>query len=110
MRMRSVLIDSQVLLLCVSLALQGQTRAAPSPAAKTRTVRIGGTRGKPAYTLRILARGPQGVIEVRDASAVQIQTLTCPLLRDVTNPTKDELDGVGESFLHFFQTADLNFD
>jgi hypothetical protein len=95
MKCSSVWIPSQILLLWVPLALQGQTPAAPAPAAKTRTVRIGGTRGQPAYSLRVLTRGSEGVIEVLDASAVNVQTLTCPLLRDVPNPTKDELDGSG---------------
>ena len=110
MRMPSVLIQTQILLFCVRLVLQGQTPAAQNPATSSRMVRIGGTRGKPAYTFHISAKGSQGVIEVRDASDFDVQTLTCPMLRDVTNPSKAELDGVGESFVGLFGVEDLNFD
>jgi hypothetical protein len=110
MRMPLVLFQTQVLLFCVSLATQGQIPAAHGPASGPRTVRIAGTRNQGAYIFRISASGSQGVIEVRSGSAIPVQTLTCPLLRDETNPSEPELKAIGEQFVTHFAVEDLNFD
>ena len=110
MRMPLVLFQTQVLLFCFRLAAQGQIPAAHSPASGPRTVRIGGTRNQGDYVFRISSSGSRGVIEVRGGSAIQVQTLTCPLLRDETNPSEPELKAIGEQFVTHFAVEDLNFD
>jgi len=109
MRKSSIFIQTQALLVCASFVLPGQTPAPEDASLAPRTVRIGGSRGQPAFTLRVLVQGAQGVIEVRKASAL-VQTLSCPLLRDVFNPSKELLQGLGGPFISMVSTADLNFD
>ena len=51
----------------------------PPPPDRVRTMKVGGARGQPSYTLRISARGAQGVIDVQEATGSRVQTLTCSL-------------------------------
>ncbi len=88
-----------VLLLCAAI------HASDSRGASARTLQVG------SYDLRISAQGRSGLIEVRDKStAALVQTLSCPLLRGISNPSKPEIEGVGEEFVGHFQAEDLNFD
>jgi len=98
------------LLLQVPSAPGGPAVAPSRNPDSSRTVTIGGVNGQPRYTLRISANGRLGRIEVRDASGSQIQTLSCPLLRDESSPTAPELAAIDQQFVVNFAAEDLNFD
>jgi hypothetical protein len=76
----------------------------------SRTVKVDGANGQPAYSLRILASGAQGRVEVQDASGSPIQSLGCSLRRDEAQPTGPELEAVRQQFVLNFKSEDLNFD
>jgi hypothetical protein len=91
-----------VFLLCAAIHA---SYSRDSREASARTLQVG------SYDLRISAQGRSGLIEVRDKStAALVQTLSCPLLRGIPNPSKPEIEGVGEQFVGHFQAEDLNFD
>lgn len=88
-----------VFLLCVA------ARSTDSHEASARLLQAGN------YALHISAKGREGLVEVRDKSTgVLVQTLSCPLLRGISNPSKPEMDGIDEEFVAHFQAEDLNFD
>lgn len=73
--------------------------------APVRTLRVSN------FTLHISAKGTEGLVEVRDQpTGALVQTLSCPLLRGIPNPSKPEIEGVNEEFVTHFQAEDLNFD
>ena len=75
-----------------------------------RTLKVETSPGQPSFTLHISAKGREGLVEVRDGSRAIIQTLRCPLLQGVPNPTDLEIKGVAEQFVTHFKTEDLNLD
>ena len=79
-------------------------------ASKTRELKIPNTGGEPSFLLHIWAEGRKGVVTVRDESGKEVQSLTCPLLRDNTEATQEELAAVREQFVMQFLVADFDFD
>jgi hypothetical protein len=97
------------LVLCVSPRPNGLALL-QVPFENARTLKVEAASGQPSYTLHISAKGREGLVEVRDRSRALIQTLTCPLLQGVPNPSELEIKGAAEQFVTHFETEDLNLD
>jgi hypothetical protein len=75
-----------------------------------RIIRIPSASGEPALALQISTERNQGVVSVRHENGEELQRLNCPLLRDATAVTDDELAAVREQFLRQFVVRDLDSD
>ena len=60
--------------------------------------------------LQISAERNLGLVSVRDETGAPVQKLSCPLLRDNTAASPDELAAVREQFLRQFVVRDLDSD
>jgi hypothetical protein len=99
-----------LLVLCTSLRPNGFSFPQISGENASRTLQVGAASGQPSYTLRISAKGREGLVEVRGGSKALVQTLTCPLLQGISNPSDLEIKGAAEQFVTHFETEDLNLD
>ena len=81
-----------------------------SGAGEERIIRIPSASGDPALVLHISTERNRGVVSVRDERGTEVQKLTCPLLRDNTAASPDELAAVREQFLRQFVVRDLDSD
>ena len=97
-------------LLCVSLFSKPAGAPQGTNINAGRILIVRAARGQPGYTLHITANGRQGIVEVRDNAKPLIQTLTCPLLQEVPNPSGPELQAVREQFITRFAAEDLDLD
>lgn len=79
-------------------------------AGKGKQIRIPGTRGDPSFVLRISAEDRRGLVSVNDEQGNEVQSLTCPLLRDNSAPTDSELATAREQFVSKFEVKDLDFE
>ncbi len=99
-----------LLVFCTSLRPDGLSFRQASGEDGGRTLQIEAASGRPSYTLRISAKGREGLVEVRDVSKGLLQTLTCPLIQGVPNPSDLEIKGAAEQFVTHFEIEDLNLD
>lgn len=79
-------------------------------ASEERVIRIPSASGEPVLVLQISTERNRGVVSVRDERGSEVQKLTCPLLRDNTAASPDELTAVREQFLTQFVVQDLDSD
>ncbi|HLJ87785.1 MAG TPA: hypothetical protein VKZ53_13250 [Candidatus Angelobacter sp.] len=79
-------------------------------AATERTLKIASRGEQPGYTLRVSTRGREGVVEVQDDASVLVETLTCPLLREMRAPSAAEIQAASERFVDGFEIEDLDLD
>ena len=81
-----------------------------SGACEERVIRIPSASGESALVLQISTERNRGIVSVRDERGIEVQKLTCPLLRDNTAASPDELAAVREQFLRQFVVHDLDSD
>src|ERR1700731_3764406 len=81
-----------------------------SGAGEERIIRIPSASGEPALVLQISTERNRGVVSVREERGSELQKLTCPLLRDNTAASPDELAAMREQFLRQFVVHDLDSD
>gem|GEM_PF-4696845 len=81
-----------------------------SGAGEERVIRIPSASGEPALVLQISTERDLGLVSVRDERGIEIQKLTCLLLRDNAAAAPNELAAVREQFLTQFVVRDLDFD
>jgi len=74
-----------------------------------REIRIPSSGGEQALVLQISTERNRGVVSVRDERGSEVQKLICPLLRDNTAASPDELAAVREQFLTTIYGAGLRF-
>jgi hypothetical protein len=75
-----------------------------------RIIRIARANGEPALVLQISTERNRGVVSVRHENGAELQSLSCPLLRDNTAVSEDELAAVQQQFLRQFVVRDLDSD
>jgi hypothetical protein len=76
-----------------------------------RTLNIPRVAGQPALTLRISVSGTQGLVEVRNDLGALVQTLSCPLLNAMENPSDLQVErGAAKEFVTRFKAEDLDLD
>jgi hypothetical protein len=81
-----------------------------SGAGEERTIRFLSASGEPALVLQISTERRRGVVSVQNEKHVEVQKLTCPLLRDNAEATEGELSAMREQFVSNFMVRDLDFD
>jgi hypothetical protein len=90
-------------LICVAPGKQSDAR-------EEKIVKIPSASGEPAFVLQISTERSRGIVSVRDERGAEVQRLVCPLLRDNSEPTEDELAAVREQFVAHFVVSDFDFD
>jgi hypothetical protein len=81
-----------------------------SGAHEERIIKVPSASGESALVLQISTEQNRGVVSVRDERGAEVQRLSCPLLRDNTAVSEDELAAVREQFLRQFVVRDLDSD
>jgi len=81
-----------------------------SGAGQERIIRIPSASGEPALALQISTEQNHGLVSVLHENGAELQKLSCPLLRDDTAVSEDQLVAVREQFLRQFVVRDLDSD
>jgi hypothetical protein len=81
-----------------------------SGAHEERIIKVPSASGESALVLQISTERNWGIVSVRDERGAEVQRLSCPLLRDNTAASDDELAAVREQFLRQFVVRDLDSD
>ena len=81
-----------------------------SGAGEERIIRIPSASGESALVVQISTERNHGLVSVRHENGAELQKLSCPLLRDNTAASEDELAAVQEQFLTQFLVRDLDSD
>lgn len=79
-------------------------------AGEQQVIRIPSSSGEPTLVLQISTERNRGIVSVRDERGSELQRLICPLLRDNTAASSDEVAAVREQFLTQFVVRDLDSD
>ena len=65
---------------------------------------------QPAISLKVWAEGEKGLVSVRDGKGDEVQRLSCTLLRNHRNVTREEWEGVRGQFIDQFVLEDFDSD
>ena len=81
-----------------------------SGARQERIIKVPSASGESALVLQISTERNHGLVSVRHENGAELQKLSCPLLRDDTAVSEDQLVAVREQFLRQFVVRDLDSD